>query len=275
MRLMQPILELERLYNRYVPGERARFAGSRVIRWGIRHGHMRPPIVEGEESIRLEFIPGEHLDVLLRELELHGSWEPGITALLRTIVPPGGVFMDVGANLGYYSLLASRWVGGSGRVYAFEPLRGTYDRLVRNIGLNGAKNIVPLRMACAASAGDRHMRTFADSGWSHLATDGDEGEAVEATTIDETVERMGVSRLDVIKIDAEGADFEVVKGARRSIEKLRPMVLMEAHHLHRFGASVDAVSAFFEALGYDLEPQGNDYSLDLLATPRERGRALR
>jgi hypothetical protein len=116
------------------------------------------------------------------------------------------------------------------------------------------------------------MRTFADSGWSHLAPDGDDGEAVEATTIDETVQRLGLSRIDVIKVDVEGADFEVVRGARRTIEQLRPMVLMETHHLHRFGGSVDAVKEFFETLGYDVEPQGNDYSLDILAAPREARR---
>ncbi|HEX2781680.1 MAG TPA: FkbM family methyltransferase [Gemmatimonadaceae bacterium] len=267
---MQPVLALERFYNRVLPGAPGSFAGTRVIRWFIRKGHARAPIVRGEESVRLEFVPGDHLDVLLRELELRGSWEPTITALLRRYVPEGGVFIDVGANIGYYSLLASSWVGDSGRVIAFEPLAQTFARLLRHIEMNGAKNVVPLRLACAASAGARRMLTFADSGWSHLATGGTEGEQVEATTIDDTIASLNPARVDVLKIDAEGADFEVLRGARRTLEHFRPTVLMETHHLHRFGATVEMVRDFLHSLDYEISPLTHDYSSDLLANPSGR-----
>lgn len=270
MRLMQPLLALERFYNRVLPGAPGSFAGTRVIRWFMRKGGARAPIVRGEESVRLEFVPGEHLDVLLRELELRGSWEPTITALLRRYVPPGGVFIDVGANLGYYSLLASSWVGDAGRVVAFEPLAQTFSRLLRNIEMNRARNVVPLRLACAASAGARRMLTFADSGWSHLATEGTDGEQVEATTIDDTVESLNPGRVDVLKIDAEGADFDVLRGARHTLVHFRPTVLMETHHLQRFGATVEMVRDFLESLGYEIRPLTHDYSSDLLAIPSER-----
>lgn len=270
MRLMQPVLALERFYNRVLPGAPGGFAGTRVIRWFIRNGHARAPIVRGEGSIRLEFVPGEHLDVLLRELELHGSWEPAITAILRRHVPRDGVFVDVGANIGYYALLASAWVGDAGRVVAFEPLAETFARLLRHIEINGAKNIVPLRLACAASAGTRRMLSFADSGWSHLSIGGTEGEQVEATTVDDTVESLDLARVDVIKIDVEGADFDVLRGARRTLERFRPTVLMETHHLHRFGATVEMVCDFLRPLGYAIDPLTHDYSSDLLAIPSER-----
>jgi hypothetical protein len=141
---------------------------------------------------------------------------------------------------------------------------------VRNIKLNGATNVIPLRLACAATSGDRRMRTFADSGWSHLALNNEGGEPVHATTIDETVDALGITRLDVLKIDAEGADFQVVLGARSALRRLRPYVLMETHHLHRFGATTEMVLDCFASLNYEVSAFSHDYSVDLLATPAER-----
>ena len=86
-------------------------------------------------------------DMIGRRIFLFGVWEPEMTAYVEATLRPGGVFIDVGANIGYYSMLASRLVGPSGSVVAIEPSPTNFSELKRNIALNHALNIRAIDMA--------------------------------------------------------------------------------------------------------------------------------
>lgn len=90
---------------------------------------------------------------------------------------------------------------------------------------------------------------------------------VQLTTVDDFVAEARLDRLDFIKIDAEGSDFEVLKGARRTVERFRPTILLEIHLLSRFGGSGAAVLHFLDVYDYAVSEIKGKYSLDWLCKP--------
>ncbi len=172
----------------------------------------KPPVIRTRENDIFIFHKKE---VVLLDLLLTGVFEEKQTEILKKMTPVGGVFIDIGANIGYYSLCAARWVGHRGKVYSFEPIPSTLKRLESNIELNKRSNVFIYSWACSSINGERKMVTGKDSGWSRLEYC-DEGDTlVKVITLDTFVESIKLSRIDVIKIDTEGADFEVLKGAKK------------------------------------------------------------
>jgi FkbM family methyltransferase len=167
-----------------------------------------------------------------------GSFEPNEFAFLDRILKPGMVFVDVGANDGYYSLFAARRLGAEGRVIAIEPSSRERDHLEANIRRNNVKSITILPVALGETAGKGQLKLadgghtghntlggFATAGVLTAAT-----ETVEVDTLDNVVARLGLERLDLIKIDAEGAEVAVLQGARSIIGKHRPILLVEVNN---------------------------------------------
>jgi FkbM family methyltransferase len=267
MRILQPFLTFERIYNRWTPIHRGGFAGTHMIRWGVESLGLQPPILPGPEGIRLEYSPKIALDTVVRDTLLQGSFEAREVEILRSHTSESGVFIDVGANIGYFTLLASRWVGSAGRVYAFEPVRQTYTLLRRNLVLNNCVNVATFQVACAAEPGELSIVTEQDSGKAYLSPDGQGQEQVAVTTVDCFATEQRLDRLDMVKIDVEGADFEVVKGARQTIKRFRPVIWLETLFLSRFGAAPSDVVEYLEPLGYTCMEQKNKRSMDMLCVP--------
>ena len=154
--------------------------------------------------------------------------------LYRSCVRPGSVALDVGANLGIHSLVLSRCVGERGRVIAYEPSIAIHDRLVRNIETNGATNIIPRRLGLwerSGSAGfDARVSEFnIGKGTINAGATAQ----VPVTTLDEDEEVRGCGgNIDLIKIDVEGAELSVIKGAGRTLSKHRPAIITEFNPGH-------------------------------------------
>lgn len=264
----QLLLNAERLYNKYTSFRRGRYACSHLIALGQRHLGFDVPKLRLESGIVLEYSSEVAGDVLLRDLLSTDSFEPEETEIIKMLLPAGGVFLDVGANVGYFSIVAAMSVGSKGRVYAFEPVPEIYRILCRNISLNGLTNVAAHNLACFSSVGEMAMERETDSGKSHLsAVDVENAQKVRLTTIDQFVNLSNVSRLDLIKIDAEGSDFEIVQGARRTIETFRPIILMELDHLSRFGGSISEVETFFAGYCYEVKEIKGKHSVDFLCKP--------
>jgi len=263
MRLTQPILSLYEAYHIHLPWNRGQGVFRRAI-LGLMGMGFAPPLLRGAEGIRIEF----GTDVLHYELFVRQSWEPEMTEFMAGLVPRGGVVIDVGANVGYFSLLFSRWVGAEGHVYAFEPIRRTFATLQANLRANGATNVTALKKACFSSPGEAKMLLDTDSGWSRLTTDGSGHEVVELTTIDEFVRQTGLSRVDFIKIDAEGVDFEVLRGALGTLERHRSTVLLEVLEGDQYASSEAGVRALVAPLGYEVEVVPSRWSKDVVCRPR-------
>lgn len=155
------------------------------------------------------------------------SWNPEEYQAFRDSVRPGAVAFDIGANVGAYSLLLGQWVGPGGAVFAFEPAPHTHDGLRRQIRLNGLDQIVtPVRAAVGAAPATASFVIEPTAGEGRLAVAGTTTDGagttvdVQVTTIDEFCAR-GRLTPDFIKIDVEGAELDVLRGARETIRRTR------------------------------------------------------
>ena len=204
-------------------------------------------------------------------------------ALYRDHVRPGSIAIDVGANLGIHSLVLSRCVGRQGSVLAYEPSGALHDRLLRNIEVNHASNVVVRRIGLWERSGK--------VGFDPRADDFNIGKGkmspasrvqVEARTVDEEAENLGTP-IDLIKIDVEGAELAVLKGARKTLSRHKPVLILEfAPDQYRFKDLLDQIPyavrhftipyTFWESLA-PLENLDFDKRADLLIVPSEGSRA--
>ncbi|HEX2890277.1 FkbM family methyltransferase [Vineibacter terrae] len=196
-------------------------------------------------------------DLAGKEIYQYGFFEEGLTRAIIEKLPAGGTFIDIGAYVGYYSLLASLLVGDEGRVVAFEPTPRTRAELSLNTSGFGNVQVVPL------AAWDQPARlTLRDFGWrqssfnSVLAprVDGNprcESIEVEAVAVDDWLLAHNIVP-SFIKIDAESAEHRVLQGLRRTIEKHHPILSLEIgdYNLPGVPRSADLIRSLL-AMGYD------------------------
>jgi len=143
-------------------------------------------------------------------------------------VPRGGVFIDVGAHIGKYTIPIAKRVGDGGLVVAVEPHHDNYRRLVENVELNGLKNVIALNVA--AYSEERKVKLFVGDVHGHHSLVKDFGRGfvlVRARPLDHVLEELEVSRVDWVKVDVEGAELEALKGLRRTLKRFRPIVVAE------------------------------------------------
>jgi FkbM family methyltransferase len=181
-----------------------------------------------------------------------GSYEPQLTAVFERYCRAGMTVVDVGANLGYYSLLASTLVGSTGRVVALEPNSENCRLLLSSLRLNGTTNVELLPVAADTATGWAYYSTHVGSNGG-LVDDGDllgrPGVVVPTFRLDDLVE----GPVGFLKMDVEGAEGRVVQGATKIIERDRPIVTTELKDemLSRVsGMSVRDYLGYFDALGY-------------------------
>ena len=174
----------------------------------------------GERGLPATLPGGEVIRVLPEFRYL--TWNPAEYAAFRAAAAPGGVAMDIGANVGAYALLFARWVHPGGRVYAFEPSAAARHGLERHLVLNdldAAVTVVPA--AVADREGAAVLTGTGLHGDSRLAEGGSGGEPVEMVTVDAFCAREGVLPT-LIKIDVEGFELEALRGARETIARAGP-----------------------------------------------------
>jgi FkbM family methyltransferase len=178
-----------------------------------------------------------------------GTYEVDRLRAFKNAVSQGAVVYDVGANVGIYSILASLRVGPSGRVYAFEPLDRNLQHLRRHITLNNLLNCFILDEAVCNREGTLPFSAAAwNSSMGRLSPDGEI--LVRSTTLDSCIYgEKGFAPPDIVKIDVEGAEFEVLEGASRALTEFHPTIFLEIHgtQLH-----VEC-RAFLHARGYRVE----------------------
>ncbi len=192
---------------------------------------------------------------LQRKLYYHGVFDIHDQRALLDRVPRGGVFFDVGAYFGYYSMLAAE---RGARVFAFEPVGENFALLETNKSLNHFDQIHASRIALSDSAG---RVTFAlpdatNRGRGHIANAAanDATEQVEIVTLDAFAKSQKLDRLDALKMDVEGAELKVLAGARDTLTRFHPAMLIELNPpaLARFGATGDQLLAVIRDLGYAI-----------------------
>ncbi|HOS65667.1 MAG TPA: FkbM family methyltransferase [Candidatus Latescibacteria bacterium] len=161
-------------------------------------------------------------DSVLAETLVSGEFERDERTLLCSLARPGMVVFDIGANIGMYSVLWGKCVGESGHVYAFEPFAPTAEYLRRNILANELVNVTVVQKAAADKEGIWDFRVSGDGRdvYNSLADGSGPEERLErvpVTTLDAFCAGSGVRRIDLLKVDVEGAEELVLRGAERII----------------------------------------------------------
>ncbi len=186
------------------------------------------------------------------------------TAAMLSEVRAGATFFDVGANVGYYSILASRLVGPEGKVVSFEPLLRNLSYLQRHVELNRASNVRVLPFAVSNENTLLSFSTGENSAMGHLDRGGSGEILVQAVTLDQMADRLGLMP-DVIKMDVEGAEMDVFRGAERIMSEGRPTVFLSTHSAQ---LRTDCL-AFLEGIGYSVKPLvDSDNPDEFLAKPK-------
>jgi FkbM family methyltransferase len=188
----------------------------------------------------------------------HITWNPEEYEAFRRAVRPGWTVIDAGANVGAYSMLFALWAGRDGAVYAFEPDPAAYEGLCRHIALNGLKDRVhafPVALTDGAD-GRAALARHGFSGLSRLAPRSARTIDVDAVSLDDFCRSRGISP-DLIKIDVEGAELAVLRGARKTIGALKPhaQVFVEPHpHVWaEIGCTAADIARECATLGLDAE----------------------
>jgi FkbM family methyltransferase len=166
-----------------------------------------------------------------------GTYEPELQKAVTDLVRPGCVAYDVGANIGYISLLLAQAAGERGSVYAFEALPANLERLSQNLALNGMKNRVKVIPGAVSNTSAQVRFLVGPSGGMGKA-DGSAGRQglvylqaiqVPGIILDEFVYQAGNPAPEVVKMDIEGGEVLALPGMRRALSEARPTILMELH----------------------------------------------
>jgi FkbM family methyltransferase len=220
-------------------------------------GIMKPVQITLPTGIQMEL---DGRDFVTQTLLMTEMWEPEVTQWVTSSLKPGDVFVDVGAHVGYYTLLAGKLVGESGKVVAVEPNPATFARLERDIALNQFKNIVAQKVACTDQ--ETTLKFFQapidNTGTSSInKTNAHEGNeiSVPGVPLDKIIQDLGIKRVDLVKIDVEGAEMMVLGGMTNIIATYHPKVSIELKDdlLKNMGSSLEAAKALFLKNGYTLQ----------------------
>jgi len=180
---------------------------------GIRHARIFGSVFE----LDLE-------DFIQRRIYL-GTFEPDETRLLQKHLRPGMTFVDVGANVGYYTALAAKQVAGSGgRVIAFEPSPYAFERLQLMVRRNQMEHVTVVHAGLSDVAGQSKLYLgigFHNHSPTMVAHDNTEVTEITVATLDDEAQRLGIDQIDLMKIDVEGHEPRVLEGAKRLLREGR------------------------------------------------------
>ncbi|HUS51485.1 MAG TPA: FkbM family methyltransferase [Candidatus Paceibacterota bacterium] len=203
--------------------------------------------------------------------------EEATTNLFKKNVRKGDIVVDLGANLGYFTLLAAQLVGERGKVFSFEPEPKNYNYLVKNIELNGYKNVSAFQKAISDRNGKTQLFICSyDTG--HHTINSYEGIAaysrgrsaekksieIETLTLDDFLKNKS-NRVDIAKIDVEGAEFLAIKGMKNILEKSRDIkIFLEFFPLllKQMGSSPEElIKLLIEEHKFNIFAVGHDYAM--------------
>lgn len=181
-----------------------------------------------------------------------GLYEVEVTRVISSLLRPGMSFVDAGANVGYYTLLASQLVGPEGHVYSFEPDNGVFDCLTRSVKTNNCSNVSALNMALGDQNG---LVSFHESERERgfVADLGAESLQVEQVSMDAFFRARNWPKVDIVKIDVEGGEESVLRGMRELVERNRPLnIIVELNSRVRHGrGGIQSLIKTIESLGFD------------------------
>lgn len=161
-------------------------------------------------------------------LILSGEYEKGETSAIKKILRKGDTFVDIGANIGYFSVLAGSIVGETGKVFAFEPDAYNYHLLKRNISNNSLKNIKAYKMAVGLRGGYIKLTIDYDNLGNHnqVHSNNSEYSRVKVIKLDDYMQELD-NKISLVKIDIQGMEEDVLLGMKKILLKIKPQIIIE------------------------------------------------
>jgi FkbM family methyltransferase len=172
--------------------------------------------------------PKEHIQ---KQILWYGYYEKKYVLIWEKFIGENSVVIDIGANIGYYSIVASQ-LAKHGSIYAFEPASQTYQSLLGNIQANDLANVRPLQLAAFSESLEKQLfisqaNNIGMTGLKKTMNFGNKIEKVQAVALDEWVEQNKIGKIDLVKIDIEGAEFLALKGMAQTLKKSQPVLFIE------------------------------------------------
>lgn len=230
---------------------------------GLGRAGAAPPseVVATREGFSIRVDPTDY--AVGHTISLTGTYEPEVTATVRSLLREGSTFVDAGANVGWFSMLAGGVVGPSGRVVAVEPNPTNCALARRSAEDNGYHNVQVFTAALSDRAGVVALETDGSNG-RMVPVDGPPPQPVRASfvvaacTLDSLLEGAGVGQVDLVKLDVEGAEPLVLSGAAAVLARDRPALVSEFYPL-----ALDS-SPWGSAEGYLAQLRGLGYRLSVI-----------
>jgi FkbM family methyltransferase len=198
-------------------------------------------------------------------------------SLLKKHVRDDSVVLDIGAHIGLFSVIAAKWSGTAARIYAFEPAPSSYRVLERTIQMNRlAGKVVPVQAAVGSESGTIDFFVSdqeADNSNSLVPYKSDRPlrpVSVPLESIDHFVAERQLTKVDFIKIDVEGAEYDTLRGGLEVLRRFRPVVILAIHPepiLNR-GDSLEAIYSLLEQLPYQVLLDGKPVTKELVCANR-------
>ncbi|TEU13319.1 MAG: FkbM family methyltransferase [Anaerolineales bacterium] len=192
------------------------------------------------------------VDLQSQKAFVMGTYEPTVCRALHKVVQPGWTVVDLGAHIGYMTLLLAKLVGPHGRVFAFEPMPDNFSVLCENVRLNRYRNVVaePKAVTDACGSVTLYVPEERYSSQGSLLTKRGKPCLVEGISLDSYWDKLGDFALHLIKIDIEGAEDAAIEGMVKLLRRWRPVMVVEVHACND-GAPSHCLERL-KALGYRL-----------------------
>ncbi len=198
-------------------------------------------------------------DKVPRILYFTSANEPDEMALVKSLLRPDWVVLDIGAHIGSYTLFMAHLLDPhAGRIYAFEPNPSTFALLQYHIAVNSLTHVVPYSTALGAAPGDAELFLARSDNTSmcslRRANQSDRSVKIRVSTLEQFAGEVGLQRLDFVKLDAEGAEPEIIEGGRAVLTSFRPHILVELNGPRLTGAGYHPrdLALLLQDLGYAL-----------------------
>jgi FkbM family methyltransferase len=220
-------------------------------------------LIELKDSTNTKFIGIEN-DTISTTISKYSSWEGHLVNLYYNLITENNIVIDIGANIGYHSVHFGKLVGSSGRVFSFEPQKLIYDILSTNILKNGLSNIITqYNFGLSSKKQTKYLSNIKDMTYNNGMVNfggvqlNDEITGGPIINV-ESLDNIFTGNVNFIKIDIEGMESEVIKGATKTIKNSLPIILIEISKNH------DEIYSFFKENEYEIyriinHGNGNDY----------------
>jgi FkbM family methyltransferase len=204
-----------------------------------------------------------------RKLYILGIYERRIAEILRQTCPKGGTAMDLGAHIGYFTLLLASITGAKGRVLSFEPNPSNAEKIRRTLALNHLSHVTLVEAAVSDHSGSMQFAVEETGSMGRLVSSPGETPSsvrVKIVSLDDPAAENDIANVSVIKMDIEGAEAGAIRGMRRLLARCRPVIVCEWHP-HR---ATEGYRETFDSVGYRcelLEPPSETEAFHIVARP--------